>query len=69
MEELAGLTYREARTVLASKREDPVMLANEWGVTLNALDNYERRGLAKIKKAGYTAEQFMERIPIGMINY
>ena len=57
LQEMCGLTYKEARAHLMDPREDHWVLAETFGVTLAAVVSLQTRAMNKIKSSGYSLEE------------
>jgi hypothetical protein len=53
----AGLTYREARAYLMPNWERPEVLAEEWGITTEALYDIVHSAEMKIQRSGLTLDE------------
>ncbi len=51
LQDMAGLTFKEAQAVLASPRT--VQLAEKWGTTPENVYNLMRKGYNKIRRSGH----------------
>ena len=51
LQDMAGLTFKEAQAVLASPRT--VQLAEKWGTTSENVYNLMRKGLQKVERSGH----------------
>ena len=51
LQDMAGLTFKEAQAVLASPRT--VQLAEKWGTTPENVYNLMRKGLRKVEISGH----------------
>jgi hypothetical protein len=57
LQEKAGLSFKEARVHLSNNREFFCNIAEEYGITTQAVYNIQRRAEKKIKDSGLTPEQ------------
>ena len=57
LQETANLTFREAKAFLVEYKETECDLADDWGVSLQAVYNLQRRAREKIRKCGKTLEE------------
>jgi tRNA(His) 5'-end guanylyltransferase len=65
LQEKAGLSYKEARAVLCGYRENPWMMAEEFGVTYSAVSNLIRRGERKMIAANISLSDILREYPMG----
>ncbi|MDR0524080.1 MAG: hypothetical protein LBG62_06655 [Candidatus Methanoplasma sp.] len=60
LQDKAGLSFKEARVALADSAEERHSIAEEYGITQEAVSNLARRGRNKISGTGMTLEGICE---------
>ena len=64
LQEKAGLTYREARAFLVPYRENNFAMAQDLGITVNAVYNLQRKAKEKIDGSGLSLKEiYGEYVP------
>jgi len=65
LQEICGLTYREARAFLIEYRENNITMAQDLDIDIHAIYNLKRKAKKKIEASGLTLEEiFGDHMPV-----
>jgi hypothetical protein len=61
LQELCGMTYKEARAYLMAYEETPESFAEDLGIDVRSVRNIYQRAVLKMDSSGYSLYRIMER--------